>query len=554
MPLLERLLQQKHRQYKLIRITQLKLPIEHKKDALYKKAASILRVPEKDILSLQIKKKSVDARKKPQLFYLYSVDVQIKNEEKVVKKLPKDCVIPKDVIYKVPEADSSCFEKRPVIVGAGPAGLFCAYIFALSGIKTILIERGDAVEERIKAIDTFWKNGVLSEESNVQFGEGGAGTFSDGKLNTLVKDKTGKNNFVLETFVKFGAPEHILYDAKPHIGTDVLQKVIVNMRHFLQDNGVEVRFRTKMTDLHIDQGNVVGISLNNGEYFETNRVVLCIGHSARDTFEMLYDKKVSMEAKPFAIGFRIEHPRSFIDASQYGEENVSKLPAANYKLTAQTASGRGVYSFCMCPGGYVVNASSEPGRLAVNGMSYSGRDGKNSNSAMIVTITPDDFDKNHPLSGMEYQRKLERRSYELAGGKVPVETYGDFKKAVLENYEPVKSEDPSFDDSFEPQIKGAYAFAPVHDILPQNLNVDLIDGIEQFGRKIKGFNADEAFLSGIESRTSSPVKIVRDETGNSLLVKGLYPCGEGAGYAGGIMSAAMDGMNIAEKILCASKQ
>lgn len=431
---------------------------------------------------------------------------------------------------------------RPVIIGAGPAGLFCAYFLAMHGYQPVLLERGKDVDAREQDVEHFWATGELNPESNVQFGEGGAGTFSDGKLNTLVKDKDGKGRKVLEVFVECGAQEAILYENKPHIGTDVLKKVVRTMREKIISMGGEVRFQSQVTDICTENGRLKGVEINHGEILPCEAAVLAIGHSARNTFQMLYDREVPMEAKAFAVGLRVQHPQKLIDENQYGTAENPLLPAASYKLTAQTSYGRGVYSFCMCPGGYVVNASSEPGRLAVNGMSYSGRDGENANSAVIVSVTPEDFGSEHPLAGIEFQRKLEEKAYVVGGGKVPVQTYGEFKQKVCGETENGHMKTP-----IAPCIKGQYAFSDLSSILPKECNLAFVEGMEQFGRILPGFNQPWALLAGVESRTSSPVRISRDDTGQST-VKGLYPCGEGAGYAGGITSAAMDGISIAEKI------
>ena len=529
----------------LIRLNQIKLPVGHTEETLTRKIAKELHISVDQIQNIRIVKRSLDARKKPDLYYLYQLDVSLFQEQKVLKKMPKESMIPKNVMYQIPKGMDHLFPNRPVVVGSGPAGLFCAYILSLSGNPPVVLERGKDVDRRKQDIEDFWQGKPLNPDSNVQFGEGGAGTFSDGKLNTLVKDKDGKNRFVLETLVAFGAPEQILYDAKPHIGTDILCKVIRGMRGYMVEQGVIFLFDTQLTDFDVENGSVKRVITNRGEIFHTDAVCLAIGHSARDTFEKLYEKKIAMESKSFAVGFRVEHPRSFIDVSQYGEKYNRILPAASYKLTTQTADNRGVYTFCMCPGGYVVNASSEPGRLAVNGMSYSGRNGDNSNTAVIITVTPEDFDHKHPLAGLAFQRKIEENAYQAGAGKVPVERFGDFEKAVLGT----SSKEEKLFPELEPQIKGLWTYGNVHDILPEYLNRGLIEGIHAFGKKIKGYDAPDCILSGVESRTSSPVRIARDETGCSLSCKGLFPCGEGAGYAGGIMSAAMDGMNIAEKMI-----
>ena len=531
----------------MIRINQIKVPLEHTQTDIVKKAADILRITPDKILSWQIRKKSVDARKKPDIVIIYALDVSVAAQEKVLAKCRnKQVQAVTEKPYLFPLRGDRQLNGRPVIIGTGPAGLFCGYLLAAHGWKPLLLERGNCVEERIRDVEKFWREGVLDPASNVQFGEGGAGTFSDGKLNTLVKDKYGRNREVLRIFVEAGAPEQILYEAKPHIGTDILIGVVRNLRRQIVAWGGEVRFGSQVTDLLFQAGRVAGVVVNGTERIQSEAVVLAIGHSARDTFEMLCRRKIPMEAKSFAVGLRMEHSRRMIDQMQYGRADDPRLPAASYKVTAQTASGRGVYSFCMCPGGYVVNASSEPGRLAVNGMSYSGRDGYNSNSAMIVTVTPEDYEDKSPLGGVCFQRELEERAYRIGKGAVPVERYGEFRKAVT-GAEPQTSGSLQDDPDFRPEVKGEYCMAKVHDILPPALNRALVEGIDLIGRTVHGFADDGAYLSGVESRTSSPVRILRDETGQSAF-RGLYPCGEGAGYAGGITSAAMDGMVIAEKI------
>lgn len=531
----------------MIRISQIKVPLEHTQQDIVHKAASMLRITPDRILSWQIRKKSVDARKKPEIFIIYTLDVTVASQEKVLARCRNQQVqAVKEKPYSFPQCEDWPPDSRPVIVGTGPAGLFCGYMLAKHGYRPLILERGSCVEERVEDIGRFWREGVLDASSNVQFGEGGAGTFSDGKLNTLVKDKSGRNREVLRIFVEAGAPENILYEAKPHIGTDILVTVVRNLRNQIIAWGGEVRFQAQVTDLICEEGRVSGVVVNHAEQIESETVVLAIGHSARDTFEMLYKKNVPMEAKAFAVGLRMEHPRRMIDQMQYGRTNHPLLPAANYKVTAQTSGGRGVYSFCMCPGGYVVNASSEPGRLAVNGMSYSRRDGANSNSAIIVTVTPEDYKDTSPLGGIAFQRELEEKAYSVGNGAVPVETYGDFRQAVTGEAVQASELRYSYPD-FAPQIKGKYCMAKVHEILPPELNRALVEGIDLIDRNMHGFADSGAYVSGIESRTSSPVRITRDETGQSVF-RGLYPCGEGAGYAGGITSAAMDGIVIAEKI------
>ena len=535
----------------MIRINQVKLPVEHTSDALHKKVQELLKY--KGPMDVEIVKRSLDARKKPQLFYVYVVDVSVpeKEESKLLRRCHNNRIQKiEPVKYEFPVKQYEG-KVRPVIVGMGPAGLFCGYVLAKAGFRPILLERGKCVEDRSRDVEAFWETGHLNTESNVQFGEGGAGTFSDGKLNTLIKDKYGRNKEVLRIFVKHGAPEEILYDYKPHIGTDILKKIVRSMREEIIALGGEVRFETRVTDLLIAGDRIKGLVLNGEEELPAEHVVLALGHSARDTFSMLHKQKVAMKAKPFAIGMRVEHPQELINLSQYGKKEAGALGNAIYKLTAETSEKRGVYTFCMCPGGYVVNASSEERRLAVNGMSYSGRNSVNANSAVIITITPEDYgDSKDPLSGVAFQRKLEEKAYQIGNGKVPVERYGSFKRAILRTkaQEAPDGSEIIGMEKFTPCIKGQWTEAPVHEILPDALNRAFVEGMEAFGRKIRGFNGDEVFVEGIESRTSSPVRILRNESAQSISAEGLYPCGEGAGYAGGITSAAMDGIFVAEQL------
>ena len=411
-------------------------------------------------------------------------------------------------------------------------------MLALHGYRPIILERGCDVETRTKDVEAYWNGSALKPESNVQFGEGGAGTFSDGKLNTLVKDKYGRNKEVLRIFVEAGAPEEILYESKPHIGTDVLKKVVVAMREEIIRYGGEVHFESKVTGLHIENGEVTGVVIGEEE-IRTNQVVLAIGHSARDMFAYLDSIGLPMESKAFAVGMRVEHPQRLINEVMYGKEHGEELPAAPYKLTAKTSVGRGVYSFCMCPGGYVVNASSEKGRIAVNGMSYSDRNSQNANSAIIVQVTPQDYASDGPLAGVEFQRRLEESAYRVGNGKIPVQYLEDYI-ADKQSKEREKWNTPC--------IKGEYTYSNLRGILPQECEQAFMEGMKHFDKVIPGFGAGDAILAGMESRTSSPIRIHREENLQSPAVKGLYPCGEGAGYAGGITSAAMDGIYVAEKI------
>ena len=519
----------------MLRISQLKLPVTHTQEQLEKKLLKMLRISRKDLGQYYIRKRSLDARKKPELYYVYSIDVEIKNEERVLKsmkgKVQKVSVHP----YCVPEHGTERLSDRPLIIGSGPAGLFCAYLLAREGYRPLIIERGAPVRERRKDVEKFWETGVLDPSSNVQFGEGGAGTFSDGKLNTLVKDPAGRNRFVLETFVKFGAPEDILWEQKPHIGTDILIDVVETMRREIEKMGGEFRFHSQVTDLIPEEKVLI---INDEEKIRAGAAVLAIGHSARDTFYMLCERGFDMEAKAFAVGVRVEHPQRLIDENMYGRDNRGNLPAASYKLTEKLDNGRGVYTFCMCPGGYVVNASSEPGCLAVNGMSYHGRAGENANSAVIVTVTPQDYGTDHPLSGVEFQRELERRAWEEGSGCVPVQRFEDFcanKKTVELG-------------CIKPNIKGHYRLGNVRNIFPEELSLSIQEGIGAMDHKIRGFADKDVLLSGVESRTSSPVRINRDD-GFRSNIPWVYPCGEGAGYAGGITSAAMDGVKVAEALV-----
>ena len=439
--------------------------------------------------------------------------------------------------YQFPLPGTEKLEHVPVIVGSGPAGLFCAWYLARAGYRPLVLERGQEAQKRKETVDRFWKDGVLDPDSNVQFGEGGAGTFSDGKLNTLVKDPNGRNHEVLKRFVEAGAPEEIVYQQKPHLGTDVLIGIVETMRHQIEEMGGSFRFETKVTDLCIENGHLTAVEVNNEEKIPADACVLALGHSARDTFDMLHRRGVYMEPKSFAVGLRMEHPQKMINYDLYGEEENEFLGAASYKVTHTCENGRGVYSFCMCPGGYVVNASSEQGMLAVNGMSYQARDSKNANSALIVTVTPEDFPEEGPLGGISFQRELEKRAWEIGKGKIPVQLFGDYK---------LHQKSSAFGE-IEPQMKGAHVFADVRSILPKEIGDSIEEGVLAFGKKLKGFDRNDAILSGVESRTSSPVRIVRNREGYSN-IEGIYPCGEGAGYAGGITSAAMDGIKTAEFI------
>lgn len=524
----------------MLRIQQIKLPVTHTEQELADKIRKLLHIRPEELLRYRICRRSLDARK-GELRYVYTIDAEVKQEGTVLKRCRGNAEKAKDVPYKFPASGTAMPAGRPVIVGTGPAGLFCGLMLARAGYGPIVLERGQSACERVRTVENFWKLGILDPQSNVQFGEGGAGTFSDGKLNTLVKDPAGRNQKVLEIFVEAGAPEEILYEQKPHLGTDLLVGIVSHIREEIKRLGGEVRFGCQVTDLVLEKGAVRGVAVQKDgqqpEVIEAQTVVLAIGHSARDTFSMLKKRGIPMQPKAFAVGVRMEHPQEMINESRYGKAYPSLLPPASYKVTRKTGSGRGVYSFCMCPGGYVVNASSEKGALAVNGMSYQARDGRNANSAMIVTVTPKDYGGTDVLSGVEFQRKLEQAAYSLGEGKIPVQTFKDFcqntASAVL--------------GEIRPCMKGAYTLANVRSIFPKELAGALEEGILGCEHLIPGFAREDAVLSGVESRTSSPVRILRNEQLESP-VCGLYPCGEGAGYAGGITSAAMDGLKIAEAI------
>lgn len=522
----------------MLRIRQIKVPIDKDNDNFLLTAISkILKVNIKDLSNLTIVKKSLDARKKDNVHYVYEIDIKVSSEDKILKKLKStDIIKTPDERYIIELTGTEKLENRPVIVGSGPAGLFAAYILAENNYKPLIIERGAKVDERVEIIEKFWETGKLDLNTNVQFGEGGAGTFSDGKLNTLVKDKANRGRKVFDIFIENGAPEEIKYINHPHIGTDILRTVIKNIRNKIISMGGEFRYNTCLTNLVVKNNTLTGIEVNNKEIINCNALILAIGHSARDTFEMLNRYPLSLQPKPFAIGVRIEHPQKLINENQYGKKLSRVLPPASYKLTYTTSKNRGVYSFCMCPGGFVVNASSEEKHLAINGMSNHKRDEYNANSALVVTISPDDFG-NDPLSGIAYQRKLESLAYEKGNGKIPVQLYKDFK---------VNKQSTEFEE-LTPVMKGAYTFSNLNEILPNYVIEALKEAIPVFDKKIPGYASGSTILSAVESRTSSPIRIPRNETGESN-IKGLFPCGEGSGYAGGITTAAMDGLKVAEFI------
>lgn len=521
-----------------LKINQIKMNTYAGEQQLEEKILKILKIEKKNLISFKIVKKSIDARKKPDIFYVYAVEVCVNNVSKNILKNKDIQVVDKHKKYNFICSGTNYLNSRPVIAGFGPAGMFCGYMLAKNGYNPIIIERGCDVDTRIKKVDHFWETGELDTESNIQFGEGGAGTFSDGKLNTTVNDKLLRNRLVLETLVEFGAPENILYDSKPHIGTDILCNVVKNIRNYIIKHGGKILFEKKLTGIEFEGDKLTSIIVNENEKIDCQVLILAIGHSARDTFTMLNEIDVKMEQKPFAVGIRVEHLQETINRSMYGKGYDTNLPASPYKLTAKSSDGRGVYSFCMCPGGYVVNASSEKGMTVVNGMSYSRRDGKNANSAIVTTVTPDDFKGESPLAGMYFQQELERKAFMEGNGDVPVQLFGDFKKnTVTKEFGRVT-----------PSIKGKFKMSNLKNILPEYVSTAIEECMPKFAKSIEGFDKDDTVFSAIESRTSSPVRIVRDENCESLSIKGLYPCGEGAGYAGGITSAAIDGVKVFEAV------
>ena len=524
----------------MIRISQIKILIDEPIEKVKELALKAVGLKEEDLLDFRIYKQSIDARRRGKLEFVYTVDISVADETIILSRhLPNVAPTPQ-IQYVMPSEGTEPMKHRPVVVGFGPAGMFAALLLAQKGYRPLVLERGGAVDDRVKSIEAFWSEGKLDPNSNVQFGEGGAGTFSDGKLTTRVKDLRGRK--VLEELVAAGAPEDILYMAHPHVGTDLLRDIVKNMRQEIISLGGEVRFNCQVQDFLIEGGKLVGIRTKEGT-IETNHAILAIGHSARDTFFKLYDRGLAMTAKPFAVGVRIEHPQYIINEAQFKEfAGHPKLGAAEYRLTYKASNGRGVYTFCMCPGGLVVPSSSEKGRLVTNGMSEHARGEDNANSGLLVTVGPDDFGSEHPLAGVEFQRRLEEKAFGMGGSNytAPAQLVGDF----------LKGHGSKRIGTVKPSYAIGVKMTNLHRLFEPEITDAMKEGLRAFERKLKGFAMDDAIMTGVESRSSSPVRIERgSDTFQSPSAVGLYPSGEGAGFAGGIVSAGIDGLKCAQAII-----
>ena len=526
----------------MLRLSELRLPLDHPEEALPAAIIQRLGISADQLVSFKVFKRSYDARKNVRLCFIYIIDLEVKNEAALLQKFADDLHVkptPDTGYHFIGKAPPN-FTQRPIVIGFGPCGIFAALILAQMGFKPIVLERGKAVRERTQDTWGLWRKNTLNPESNVQFGEGGAGTFSDGKLYSQIKDPKHYGRKVLTEFVKAGAPEEILYVSKPHIGTFRLVGMVEAMRAEICELGGEIRFQQRVTDLIIEDGQVRGVRTSTGDELRSDHVVLALGHSARDTFEMLHERGVFMEAKSFSVGFRIEHPQSLIDKARLGPHaGHPLLGAADYKLVHHASNGRAVYSFCMCPGGTVVAATSEPNRVVTNGMSQYSRNERNANAGIVVSIDPKDY-PGGPLAGIEFQRKLESHAFVLGGStyEAPAQLVGDF----------LRGKASTALGGVEPSYKPGVLLGDLATALPDYAITAMREAIPAFDRQIRGFNMYDAVLTGVETRTSSPLRITRDESYQSLNTKGLYPAGEGAGYAGGILSAGVDGIRVAEAV------
>ncbi|KWT99889.1 hypothetical protein APQ14_16145 [Vibrio toranzoniae] len=527
----------------MIRLTEIKLPLDHEESAIQDAIEAKLGINSDQVLSFNIFKRGYDARKKSKILLIYTLDVLVENEAELLEQFISDphVKVTPDMEYKFVAKAVENQTERPVVIGFGPCGLFAGLVLAQMGFNPIIVERGKEVRERTKDTFGFWRKRTLNTESNVQFGEGGAGTFSDGKLYSQVKDPKHYGRKVIEEFVAAGAPEEILYVSKPHIGTFKLVTMIEKMRASIIELGGEIRFSTRVDDVHMEDGQITGLTLSNGEEIKSRHVVLAVGHSARDTFEMLHDRGVYMEAKPFSVGFRIEHKQSMIDEARFGKNAGNPiLGAADYKLVHHCKNGRTVYSFCMCPGGTVVAATSEEGRVVTNGMSQYSRAERNANSAIVVGIDPERDYPGDALAGIRLQRELESGAYVLGGENydAPAQKIGDF----------LKGRDPSAIGEVQPSFTPGIHLTDISKALPDFAIEAIREAIPAFEKKIKGFSTPDGLLTGVETRTSSPVCIKRGKDYQSINLKGFFPAGEGAGYAGGILSAGIDGIKAAEAL------